>query len=333
MALAGITCVGEFHYLHHGAGGTPYADPNAMGAALVAAAGDAGLRITLLDTCYLHCGIGVEPNETQRRFSDGDALSWAARASALSSLESPTSRIGAAVHSVRAVVPASIEVVAAWAAQRTAVLHAHVSEQKAENEQCIEAYGLTPTALLAERGVLDARFTAVHATHLAVADIGLYGTSGCSICMCPTTERDLADGIGPAMQLRDAGARLSLGTDSQAVIDMFEEARAVELDERLASRVRGSHDAPSLLRAATRNGPRPLARSGQPPGGRSRRLHVAAARHRSNGRYVDGHGTGVGGVRGRCRRCASRGRRRRDHRCRRAARPHRCRGRTGLRHR
>ena len=254
MALAGITCVGEFHYLHHGAGGTPYADPNAMGAALVAAAGDAGLRITLLDTCYLHGGIGVEPNETQRRFSDGDALSWAARASALSSLESPTSRIGAAVHSVRAVDPASIEVVAAWAAQRTAVLHAHVSEQKAENEQCIEAYGLTPTALLAERGVLDERFTAVHATHLAVADIGLYGTSGCSICMCPTTERDLADGIGPAMQLRDAGARLSLGTDSQAVIDMFEEARAVELDERLASRVRGSHDAPSLLRAATRNG-------------------------------------------------------------------------------
>lgn len=254
MAMAGITCVGEFHYLHHGPAGVPYADPNAMGAALTAAAHEAGLRITLLDTCYLHGGFGVEPNERQLRFSDGDALSWAARASAASSLESTDVRVGAAIHSVRAVDPAAIEVVAAWAATRDAPLHAHVSEQKAENQQCIDAYGLTPTALLAERGALGDRFTAVHATHLAGSDIGLYGVHGCIICMCPTTERDLADGIGPALALRDAGARLSLGSDSHAVIDMFEEARAVELDERLAAQVRGSHDAPSLMRAATANG-------------------------------------------------------------------------------
>jgi len=254
MAMAGITCVGEFHYLHHGPAGVPYADPNAMGAALTAAAHEAGLRITLLDTCYLHGGFGVEPNETQLRFSDGDALSWAARASAASSLESADVRVGAAIHSVRAVDAAAIEVVAAWAATRDAPLHAHVSEQKVENQQCIDAYGLTPTALLAERGALGDRFTAVHATHLAGSDIGLYGVHGCTICMCPTTERDLADGIGPALALRDAGSRLSLGTDSHAVIDMFEEARAVELDERLAAQVRGSHDAPSLMRAATANG-------------------------------------------------------------------------------
>jgi cytosine/adenosine deaminase-related metal-dependent hydrolase len=129
-----------------------------------------------------------------------------------------------------------------------------VSEQKVENEQCIDAYGLTPTALLAERGALSASFTAVHATHLAGSDIGLYGVHGCTICMCPTTERDLADGIGPALALREAGARLALGSDSHAVIDMFEEARAVELDERLAAQVRGSHDAPSLLRAACEHG-------------------------------------------------------------------------------
>jgi formiminoglutamate deiminase len=254
MAMAGITCVGEFHYLHHGPGGVAYEEPNAMGAALVAAAGDAGIRITLLDTCYLHGGIGVAPNETQQRFSDGDVLSWAARATSAESLTSPGARVGAAVHSVRAVDPASIEVVAAWASERNSVLHAHVSEQKAENHQSIEAYGLTPTALLAERGALGPSFTAVHATHLAGSDIGLYGIHGCTICMCPTTERDLADGIGPALALRDAGARLSLGTDSHAVIDMFEEARAVELDERLASQVRGSHDAPSLMRAATIHG-------------------------------------------------------------------------------
>lgn len=254
MAMAGITCVGEFHYLHHGPGGVPYADPNAMGAALVAAASEAGIRITLLDACYLHGGIGVGPNETQQRFSDRDALSWAVRASATSSLESAGAKVGAAVHSVRAVDPATIEVVAAWAAAQNAPLHAHVSEQKAENQQCIDAYGLTPTAVLADRGALGPRFTAVHATHLAGSDIGLYGIHGCTVCMCPTTERDLADGIGPALALRDAGARLSLGSDSHAVIDMFEEARAVELDERLAAQVRGSHDAPSLMRAATVQG-------------------------------------------------------------------------------
>ncbi len=254
MALAGITCVGEFHYLHHGPGGVPYTDPNAMGAALVAAAQDAGIRITLLDTCYLHGGIGVGLNETQQRFSDRDALSWAARAATTSSLESTGVKIGAAIHSVRAVDPATIELVAAWAAERDAPLHAHVSEQKAENQQSIDGYGLTPTALLDERGALGPRFTAVHGTHLAGSDIGLYGVRGCTICVCPTTERDLADGIGPAMALRDAGARLSLGTDSHAVIDMFEEARAVELDERLASQIRGSHDAPSLMRSATVHG-------------------------------------------------------------------------------
>lgn len=254
MAMAGITCVGEFHYLHHGPRGVPYADPNAMGAALVWAAREAGIRITLLDTCYLHGGIGVEPNETQQRFSDGDALSWATRASAAQPMSGADVRIGAAVHSVRAVDPSAIEVVAAWAANHDAPLHAHVSEQKVENHQSIDAYGLTPTALLAERGALGPRFTAVHATHLAGSDIGLYGIHGCTVCMCPTTERDLADGIGPALALRDAGARLSLGTDSHAVIDMFEEARAVELDERLAAQVRGSHDAPSLMRAATGHG-------------------------------------------------------------------------------
>lgn len=252
MVLAGITCVGEFHYLHHGPGGVPYENPNAMGEALVAAAAEAGLRLTLLDTCYLHGGIGVELNEVQMRFSDGDGSSWASRAAAMKATD--LCRVGAAIHSVRAVDPATIELVAAWAAHRSTPLHAHVSEQPAENEQCLSAYGLTPVALLAERGALAARFTGVHATHATEGDIGLLGRSGSTVCICPTTERDLADGIAPARALRDAGATLTLGTDSHAVIDIFEEARAVELDERLASLVRGSHDAPSLLRAATSHG-------------------------------------------------------------------------------
>jgi cytosine/adenosine deaminase-related metal-dependent hydrolase len=129
-----------------------------------------------------------------------------------------------------------------------------VSEQPAENEQCVATHGLTPTALLAERGAVDGRFTAVHATHVTAADVALLGGAGASVCLCPTTERDLADGIGPARALRDAGARLTLGTDSHAVVDVFEEARAVELDERLHTGVRGHHDPASLLTAATAQG-------------------------------------------------------------------------------
>jgi formiminoglutamate deiminase len=254
MALAGITCVGEFHYVHHDVTGIPYDDPNAMGAALIDAAGAAGIRITLLDTCYLHGGIGVELDPVQRRFGDGDALGWATRASALDALTSATARIGAAIHSVRAVDPTSAEVVGAWAADRDAPLHSHVSEQPAENEQCVAAYGVTPVGLLQHHGLLGERFTAVHGTHLTDTDVTLLGASRSTVCLCPTTERDLADGIGPARALRDAGSTLALGSDSHAVIDLFEEARAVEHHERLASLVRGNHDAPSLLRAATTNG-------------------------------------------------------------------------------
>jgi len=254
MVLAGVTCVGEFHYLHHGRDGVPYSDPNAMSAALVAAAADVGVRLTLLDTCYLRGGIGVAPNEVQARFSDGSAEGWAERVDAAAHLGSPRVRIGAAVHSVRAVDPEAIDLVARWAHLATAPLHAHLSEQPAENEQCVDAFGCSPTELLARCGALEERFTAVHATHLTDRDIALLGAHHNTICMCPTTERDLADGIGPALALRDAGAWLAVGSDSHAVIDLFEEARAIELDGRLASRERGQHDTVSLLAAATHQG-------------------------------------------------------------------------------
>jgi formiminoglutamate deiminase len=252
MALAGITTVGEFHYLHHGPGGTPYDDPNEMGKALVAAAADAGIRLTLIDSCYLHGGIGAPPEGAQVRFSDGSAEAWAERVDALQ--ESESVRIGAAIHSMRAVDPDAAALVAAWTRERDRPLHAHVSEQPAENEACLEAFGRTPGALLADAGALEANFTAVHATHLDDADVRLLGGARACCCVCPTTERDLADGIGRMSQLVDAGATLSLGSDSHAVIDLFEEARAVELDERLASGVRGVHTTEALLRAATEDG-------------------------------------------------------------------------------
>ncbi|MFB7918599.1 formimidoylglutamate deiminase [Streptomyces sp. NPDC056061] len=264
MALAGITAVGEFHYLHHAPDGTPYADPNAMGEALIAAAGEAGIRITLLDTAYLAAGFGTrpgqyqEPDPHQLRFSDTTADAWAERASLLKGGDHAL--IGAAIHSVRAVPAAQLATVAAWAEERQAPLHVHLSEQIAENRACLLAHGRTPTRLLADHGVLGARTTGIHNTHLTGGDITLLGSSGTGTCMCPTTERDLADGIGPASALQRAGSPLSLGSDSHAVIDLFEEARAMELDERLRTRTRGHWTAAALLRAATVDGHRALGR-------------------------------------------------------------------------
>jgi formiminoglutamate deiminase len=263
MALAGITCVGEFHYLHHGPGGARYADPNEMGRAVVAAAAQAGIRITLLDTCYLSGGLGPDGRPqplsgAQLRFGDRDGEAWAARAEGLGADEhgllGPLARAGAAIHSVRAVPEGQMHPVVAWAHRYGAPLHAHLSEQRAENEACLAAYRRTPAEVLYDAGVLGPRATAVHATHLAGRDIGLLGGSRCYACLCPTTEADLADGIGPARDLAAAGCSLTLGSDSQAVIDLFEEARRVELGERLATGRRGHFRAGELARAATTDG-------------------------------------------------------------------------------
>ncbi|UUV34991.1 formimidoylglutamate deiminase [Amycolatopsis roodepoortensis] len=248
MVLAGYTSVGEFHYLHHAPGGKPYAEPNAMGEALRQAARDAGIRLTLLDTCYLAGGIGVEPDEVQQRFSDGSAGKWAQRVGELR--EDETFRVGGAIHSVRAVPEDQLSEVD----RGTGPLHIHLSEQRAENEQCLAAYGRTPAGLLHDRGVLGERLTAVHATHLTPGDIKWLGEAESRACFCPTTERDLGDGIGPARTLLDAGVRLSLGSDSNAVVDAFEETRALELNERLASEKRGRFTAEELLAAATDHG-------------------------------------------------------------------------------
>jgi formiminoglutamate deiminase len=259
MALAGVTSVGEFHYVHHAPDGSPYEDPNAMGAAVIAAAREAGIRITLIDTCYLHGGIGEGPTEGQRRFSDGTAERWVERVEALAAGVTDTGvRVGAAIHSVRAVAPEEAKTIADWAGWREVPLHAHVSEQPAENEACLAAYGKTPTEVLAGAGALSERFTAIHVTHPTDRDRLLLGEAGATVCLCPTTERNLADGIGPAAALRAAGARLAVGSDSQAVIDIFEEARAIELDERLALLERGNSDAPALLAAATADGHRAI---------------------------------------------------------------------------
>ena len=263
MALAGVACVGEFHYLHHGPGGAPYADPNEMGRMLIEAAAQAGIRITLLDTCYLSGGLTAdgtaEPlSGAQLRFSDGDGDRWAQRASALGPRQHGTlaahARAGVAIHSVRAVPPGQMRPLIAWSHRYGAPLHVHLSEQPAENQACLAAYGGSPAQVLDGAGALGPRSTVVHATHLTGRDVEVLGGSRTAVCLCPTTEADLADGIGPASALAAAGCPLSVGSDSHAVIDLLEEARRVELGERLATGRRGHFSADALATAATAAG-------------------------------------------------------------------------------
>ncbi len=263
MALAGITCVGEFHYLHHGPGGRKYSDPNEMGRLLIAAAASSGLRITVLDACYLAGGFdpGGVPRPlagVQLRFGDGSAEDWAERVAAFGAdphgMVSPHARVGAAIHSVRAVPPGQMPQVMAWSHARGAPVHAHLSEQPLENAECRAAFGATPSQVLYDAGALGPRSTMVHATHLTARDIELLGGTQTCVCMCPVTEADLADGVGPAPELAAAGCALALGSDGHRIIDLVEEARWMELSQRLVSRGRGHFTAVELAAAATVSG-------------------------------------------------------------------------------
>jgi formiminoglutamate deiminase len=220
-----------------------------MAEALRQAATDAGIRLTLLDTCYLAGGLTsdghLELEGVQRRFGDRDADAWAARVAELA--PSDGMRVGAAVHSVRAVPAPALSTVAGVAGP----LHVHLSEQPAENGACLSFYGCTPTTLLAEHGVLSARTTAVHGTHLTPSDVDTLARAGTGVCFCPSTEADLADGIGPAQALRDAGVRLSLGTDQHVRTDLLAEARDLELHQRLATGRRGIFTPAELTGALT----------------------------------------------------------------------------------
>ena len=245
MLHAGITAVGEFHYLHR------YG--NDLGEALIDAARAEGIRITLLDACYLRGGLDGRPLEgVQRSFSDGDVERWAARVDELRGGEGV--QIGAAIHSVRAVDPASMRQVANWARKRKAPLHMHLAEQPAEVEECLAIEGCTPAQLLEREGILGPDLTAIHAIHVNADDVTLLGSHHVRICAGPTTERDLGDRVGPLRALTAAGSPLCLGSDSNSVIDVLEEARALELDQRRATGRRVIHTPEALIEAATAGG-------------------------------------------------------------------------------
>lgn len=259
MADAGYTAVGEFHYLHHRPDGSAYPG-HEMELALADAAQTVGIRLVLLDTCYLAGGIGTGLLPGQVRFGDGTARRWLERwhrlRDAIAARGSPSVTLGAAVHSVRAVPRDEIGVIARELPADVPV-HVHLSEQVAENDQCRAAHGLTPAALLGEAGLLRPQLAAVHATHLTEQDIALLGEAGVGVVVCPTTEADLGDGIGPARDLADAGCPIAIGSDQNAVVDPFLELRGLEYGERLGSSTRGRFS-PAELWAVAANGYRVL---------------------------------------------------------------------------
>jgi formimidoylglutamate deiminase len=262
MALSGITSVGEFHYIHHNADGAPYDDPNLLAKQVVRAARDAGLRIALLRVAYARSGFDTPPNEHQRRFITRDAQLFIKHSDDLRSDlaheqyarrderdagsrgderdansrgdEIRSSWLGVAPHSVRAAPLDYLRDVCAYARAQKLPVHMHVAEQPAEVEACRAEHGRAPVELLTREGLLNERFTAVHAVHVSANEATALARARSHVCACPTTERNLGDGIVPADLFFNAGARVALGTDSHAQIDLLEDARELELNLRLA---------------------------------------------------------------------------------------------------
>jgi formimidoylglutamate deiminase len=259
MALAGITAVGEFHYLHHAPDGTSYEDANLLAKGVIRAGHDIGLRIALLRVAYVRSGNRMELNPKQVRFIEADPATY------LANLEllirgvrglSPTVRkdspelivalpdgrptapfatawVGVAPHSVRAVPLDDLREVIAYANDNNLKVHMHVAEQPAEVSACVEEYGRTPAALLESEGLLSDRFTAVHAIHVTPKSVASFAKTGAIVCACPTTERNLGDGVVPADEYLRNGVPICLGTDSHAQIDLLEDARELEYHLRL----------------------------------------------------------------------------------------------------
>jgi formimidoylglutamate deiminase len=262
MLLSGTTTVGEFHYLHNAPGGHPYDDPNLLSKQVIAAAHSVGIRIVLLRSAYLRSGYALPPDPGQIRFFES-ASRFLENVEALAA--SAGVPIGVAPHSLRAVPLDELKQIAAWSRERKLPLHMHVAEQIAENEACLREYGLTPVSLLAREGLLGPDFTAVHAIHITAEEVGLLAQAGTTVCSCPTTERNLGDGVMVADQAMREGIRIALGSDSQAQIDPLEDARELEYHLRLDRQQRAILDqigeqtlASRLFDCATVHGARAL---------------------------------------------------------------------------
>ena len=258
MLTAGYTTVGEFHYVHHQPGGQPYANPNAMAEALLQAGHQAGIRVVLLMTAYAQAGFNLPPQEGQLRFCDTSVEAYLSRVETLRAIGVP---IGVAPHSVRAVPEEWFRAIDSYSRTHHLPLHVHAGEQVAEVEQCRAAYNCAPIELLERFDALDPLTTVIHATHASDEEIALLARHGSAVCVCPTTEGDLGDGIAPYAALLAANVPLSIGSDSNTRLDPFEELRWAEYSARMRyqhRRVLVAHElaspGPSLLDYGTRSG-------------------------------------------------------------------------------
>jgi formimidoylglutamate deiminase len=235
MALSGITAVGEFHYVHRAPDGSGYADANVLAKRVIDAANSVGLRICLLRVAYARAGFDMPPNPGQRRFYETteEFLEASTELAEFVGKGPSTVSMGVAPHSIRAVRLESLKRITSWAADRRLPIHIHVAEQTAEIVACEREYGARPVALLAQHGLLSERMTLVHAIHTAPEEVDAIATSGSTICSCPTTERNLGDGILAAESAIARGIPFSFGTDSQATINLLEDARELDYHLRL----------------------------------------------------------------------------------------------------
>lgn len=238
MALTGITAIGEFHYIHHSPDGSPYSDPNLLEREVIRAARDVGVRIALLRVAYARAGYQTEPNPQQIRFIEDSPDLYLRNLEQLLDINDDMAWIGVAPHSVRAAPLEYLKTIVAFANEHELPVHMHVAEQPAEVSACIAEYGRSPVALLETEGLLSKRFTAVHAIHVTPKAIAALARNGAFVCACPTTERNLGDGVVPVDAYFDAGVRVSLGTDSQIQIDLLEDAREIEYHLRLQKMTR-----------------------------------------------------------------------------------------------
>ncbi len=258
MLRAGYTSVGEFHYVHHQPGGQPYANPNAMSEAILQAGREAGIRVVLLMTAYAQAGFHQPPEEGQLHFCDASVEAYLARVEAL---RAKGVAVGVAPHSVRAVPEHWFRAIANYSRQHALPFHVHADEQVAEIEQCQAAYQCTPIELLERFDALSPHTTIIHATHANDKEIALLSQYGSSVCVCPTTEGDLGDGIAPYAALLAANIPLSIGSDSNTLLAPIEELRWAEYTARMRyqrRRVLVAHEmsspGPLLLDYGTHNG-------------------------------------------------------------------------------
>jgi formimidoylglutamate deiminase len=251
LRRAGVRTVGEFHYIHHQPDGTPYDDRTIMSDAVVRAARDEGLRVSLLRVAYHRAGPGLPAEPGQRRFCDGSVDDVMRDIETLRAKykDDPDVRVGVAPHSVRAVPPEWIAELGAYAERHSMPFHMHVAEQPREIDECVAETGKRPVELLSELGVLGRRFVAVHATHFSPHEAQLFGSSGAFACVCATTEADLGDGLPDLGALRAAGARLCTGIDSHVITDPIADLRALETLQRLRTGQRVTFEPPACTPA------------------------------------------------------------------------------------